>query len=161
MALKRATDADVLVKFSGVGVLDQELERGVLSIRRSRQVAIFWDVDAPATLDRMQSSPSDPLRKLVPQYDAIFTYGGGDAVVQAYRRFGAQLCLPVYNALDPDTHYRVSPEPHFTSDLAFLGNRLPDREARVEDFFLRAAQCLPAHRLIVRLSAGSSRRLQR
>src|SRR5207248_6974590 len=138
-ALKRATDADVLVKFSGVGVLDQELESAVLSIRRSRQLAIFWDVDAPATLDRMQNSPSDPLRRLVPQYDAIFTYGGGDAVVRAYRRFGAQLCVPIYNALDPSTHFAVPGDPRFQADLGFLGNRLPDREARVEEFFLKPA----------------------
>src|SRR5437868_13042765 len=105
VALKRAQHADVLVKFSGVGVLDAELERAVLSIRRPRQIAIFWDVDAPATLDRMRTNASDPLRKLVPQYDAIFTYGGGDAVVRAYRRFGAQLCVPIYNALDPSTHF--------------------------------------------------------
>src|SRR5947209_3413286 len=41
-ALKRAADADVLVKFSGVGVLDQELERAVLAIRRPGQLTIFW-----------------------------------------------------------------------------------------------------------------------
>jgi spore maturation protein CgeB len=148
-ALTRAADADVVVKFSGVGVLDQELERAVLSVRRSRQIAIFWDVDAPATLDRMQSYPADPLRRLVPRYDAIFTYGGGDAVVQAYRRFGAQLCVPVYNALDPATHYRVAPEPRFDCDLAFLGNRLPDRETRVEEFFLKTAQLLPSQRFLL------------
>ena len=31
------------------------------------------------------------------------------------------------------------PDPRFAADLGFLGNRLPDREARVEEFFLRAA----------------------
>jgi spore maturation protein CgeB len=37
----------------------------------------------------------------------------------------------------------VAPEPRFAADLAFLGNRLPDREARVEDFFLQVALGLP------------------
>jgi spore maturation protein CgeB len=31
----------------------------------------------------------------------------------------------------------------FRADLGFTGNRLPDREARVEEFFLRAASRLP------------------
>jgi spore maturation protein CgeB len=35
---------------------------------------------------------------------------------------------PVYNALDPETHYPVAPDSRFAGDLAFLGNRLPDRE---------------------------------
>jgi spore maturation protein CgeB len=60
-------------------------------------------------------------------------------VVSAYRRLGARECIPVYNALDPETHHPVPPEARFQCDLSFLGNRLPDREARVEEFFLRPA----------------------
>lgn len=148
-ALSRTRGADVIVKFSGVGVLDEELERAVLTVRKPHQLAIFWDVDAPATLDRMQKSPSDPFRKLTPQYDAIFTYGGGDAVVRAYRRFGAQACVPVYNALDPSTHFPVAPDPRFTTDLGFLGNRLPDREARVDEFFFKAARIASGRRFLL------------
>lgn len=148
-ALARAADADVIVKFSGVGVLDEELEYAVLDLRAPGQTVIFWDVDAPATLDRMGSAADDKLRKLIPRFDAVFTYGGGDAVVRAYRRFGAQLCVPIYNALDPSTHHPVPADPRFSADLAFLGNRLPDREARVEEFFLKAAALLPPCRFLL------------
>jgi spore maturation protein CgeB len=82
---------------------------------------------------------ADPFRPLVPRYDMVLTYGGGDPVVEAYLGFGARDCVPIYNALDPDTHHPVAPDPRFEADLGFLGNRLPDREARVEEFFLRAA----------------------
>lgn len=51
--------------------------------------------------------------------------------------------MPIYNALDPATHHPVRPDPRFTTDLAFLANRLPDREARVEAFFLDAAARCP------------------
>jgi spore maturation protein CgeB len=51
--------------------------------------------------------------------------------------------VPIYNALDPDTHHPVAPEPRLACDLAFLGNRLPDREARVREFFLGPASRLP------------------
>ncbi len=141
-ALQDARDADVIVKASGVGVFDELLEAGVLDLKRSSNQVIFWDVDAPATLDRVQSNPADPFRGLIPRYDFIFTYGGGDPVVSAYRRFNARECVPVYNALDPSTHHPVAPEPRFQADLAFLGNRLPDREARVEEFFLKPAESL-------------------
>ena len=148
-ALAQAKDADVVVKFSGVGVLDQELERAVLAQRRPGQMAIFWDVDAPATLDRMEANADDPLRALIHSFDAIFTYGGGDAVVRAYRHFGAQLCMPIYNALDPATHHAVEPDARFAADLAFLGNRLPDREARVEEFFVKPACELKDRRFLL------------
>ena len=148
-ALDAARDADILVKTSGVGVYDELLEAGVLSVKRPEALAIFWDVDAPATLDRLQSNASDPLRRLVPQYDMVLTYGGGDPVVRAYEALGARLCVPVYNALDPSTHYPVSPDARFEADVAFLGNRLPDREARVEQFFLQAAAAVPQQRFLL------------
>jgi spore maturation protein CgeB len=147
--LAEAKHYDVVVKASGVGVFDELLERAVLDLRRPGQTVIFWDVDAPATLERMQNDPRDSFRALVPQYDFIFTYGGGDPVVQKYQAFGARECIPVYNALDPTTHHPVPRNPHFDADLSFLGNRLPDREARVEEFFLRAAALLPEHRFLL------------
>jgi spore maturation protein CgeB len=79
----------------------------------------------------------------------ILTYGGGDPVVEAYTAAGARLCVPVYNALDPSTHYPVPPDPRFDADLGFLGNRLPDRERRVEDFFLAAAAARPGQRFVL------------
>jgi spore maturation protein CgeB len=147
--LEEARRADLVVKASGIGVDDALLERRALELRRPGNLVAFWDVDAPATLDRLARHPGDPFRPLVPRYDAIFTYGGGDPVVRAYRALGARACVPVYNALDPSTHHPVPRDPRFEADLAFLGNRLPDREARVEEFFLRPAQELPGRRFLL------------
>jgi spore maturation protein CgeB len=138
-----ARDANVVVKASGVGVFDALLEQAVLDARRPGQRVLFWDVDAPATLARMKDDPRDPFRGLVPHYDMVLTYGGGDPVVRGYGALGARRCVPIYNALDPETHHVVEAEPRFTADLSFLGNRLPDREARVEQFFLAAAAACP------------------
>ena len=147
--LDAARDADVIVKASGVGVFDGLLEEAVASLKRESNTVVFWDVDAPATLDRMAQGPADPFRALVPKYDLVLTYGGGDPVVSAYRKFGARECVPIYNALDPSTHYPVPPDERFAGDLGFLGNRLPDREARVGEFFLKAAAQLPKRTFIL------------
>jgi spore maturation protein CgeB len=137
--LDESAAADVIVKASGVGVFDELLEEAVLSTGRAGATRIFWDVDAPATLQRLAANPADPLAALAPRYDMVLTYGGGPPVVAAYSRLGVRLCVPVYNALDEDIHHRVEPDGRFACDLAFLGNRLPDREARVEEFFLKPA----------------------
>lgn len=151
-AMYRAVDSargvDVIVKASGVGVFDRELEAAVLD-RPPGTLAVFWDVDAPATLDRLASQPADPFHALVPRYDLVLTYGGGDPVCRAYRAAGARECVPIYNALDPATHFPVAPDPRFACDLAFLGNRLPDREARVDDFFFDAARRLPGRTFLL------------
>jgi spore maturation protein CgeB len=138
-ALDDAKHADVIVKASGVGVFDEWLEREVVALRQESRAVIFWDVDAPATLDRLDGDPGDPFAALIPKYDLIFTYGGGDPVVDAYARHGARRCVPIYNALDPESHFCVPRDARFDADLAFLGNRLPDRESRVDEFFFRAA----------------------
>ena len=141
--LEEARHADLIVKASGVGVYDALLEAGVVGLKNSRNVVAFWDVDAPATLERVHTVASDPFRALIPQYDVVFTYGGGDPVVNAYESLGAKRCVPIYNALDPSTHHPVAADPRFEADLSLCANRLPDREARVEEFFLRAAEAMP------------------
>ncbi len=148
-ALQDAQNVDLVVKASGVGVFDDVLEREVLVLQRPGRQVVFWDVDAPATLDRVQRNPTDPFRRLIPRYDMIFTYGGGDPVVRAYQALGARDCVPIYNALDPATHFPVPAEPRWTADLGFLGNRLPDREARVDEFFFRAAEKAPSKRFLL------------
>jgi spore maturation protein CgeB len=148
-ALDQARGADLVVKASGVGTFDDVLEAAVLDLRGPATLVVFWDVDAPATLDRLAADPDDPFHPLVREYDLVLTYGGGDPVVRAYERLGARQCLPIYNALDPSTHHPVPPDPRFACDLAFLGNRLPDRERRVEEFFLGAALARPAWRFLL------------
>jgi spore maturation protein CgeB len=141
--IAEAEAADVVVKASGVGVFDDELLAGVTAAARPDAIRLFWDVDAPATLAAIAQSPAHPIRQALARLDAVLTYGGGAPVIDAYLALGARLCVPIYNALDPATHLPVAPAPDLTADLVFLGNRLPDREARVDSFFLAPAAALP------------------
>ncbi len=148
-AIERAGSADLVVKTSGVGALDAFLDREVLAVQDAATDVVFWDVDAPATLARLADAPDDPFHELVDRYEAVFTYGGGPAVVDGYRRVGARACHPIYNALDPETHHPVDPEPRFEATLSFLANRLPDREARAEAFFFEPAAAMAEHRFVL------------
>jgi spore maturation protein CgeB len=147
--VEQARAADVVVKTSGVGVFDDVLEDAVHGLRAPGRTTVFWDVDAPATLGRLEADEHDPLRRLLPGFDLVLTYGGGAPVVARYRALGARECVLVYNALDPATHHPVPPDPRFEADLALLANRLPDREERVGEFFLRAAARLPERRFLL------------
>jgi spore maturation protein CgeB len=157
--LDDAATADVIVKTSGVGVLDRTLEEGVLSLKRAGNIVVFWDVDAPATLDSVHADARNPFRRLIPKFDLVCTYGGGAPVVEAYTLLGARHCEPVYNALDPHTHHPVPHRVEFAADLGFLGNRLPDREARVERFFLAAAEARPEKRFLLGGSGWEDKRM--
>jgi spore maturation protein CgeB len=150
-ALEEGLASDVVVKASGVGFGDAVLEEAVAH-RPGAALRIFWDVDAPATLAALENGENNTLRRAVPAFDAILTYGGGDPVVERYGALGARQCVPVYNACDPDHHHPAAAEERFVCSLAFAGNRLPDREARVHEFFFRAAREAPGERFLL---AGS------
>jgi spore maturation protein CgeB len=124
-------------------VFDRELLEGVVAMARPDALRLYWDVDAAATLDEIAGDALHPVRQALPRLDMVLTYGGGDPVIEAYEALGARRCEPVYNALDPASHHPVAPDDAFRADLGFLANRLPDREARVEEFFLRPAALLP------------------
>lgn len=147
--LAEASEADLVIKASGVGVFDRELVEGIVEQANPSALKIFWDVDAAATLDEMRHDSDHSVRRALSNLDLVLTYGGGPPVIEAYRAMGARDCVPIYNALDPATHHPVPPEPAFACDLAFLANRLPDREARVEEFFLQSAARLPDRRFLI------------
>jgi spore maturation protein CgeB len=157
--IAEAADADVVVKASGVGVFDDVLLAGVMRAARPHALRIFWDVDAPATLAEIAAAPGHCLHGMLPALDLVLTYGGGPPVIAAYEGFGARRCVPVYNALDPATHHPVPPDARFHADLSFLGNRLPDREARVEEFFLKAAHRMPRRSFLIGGSGWENREL--
>ena len=146
--LALASSADVVVKHSGIGVDDETLERRVLELETSCAIT-YWDVDAPATLARMYAHADDPFRMYMPRYDAVLTYGGGPYCREHFLRFGARAYFSMYNGLDPETHFPVPADPALACDVAFLGNRLPDREARVEELFLHAAELAPESRFLL------------
>src|SRR4051794_39097615 len=120
--VERGGSADVVVKTSGVGVFDDVLEDAVAALARPSVTTVFWDVDAPATLGRMEADPDDPFRALLPSYDLVLTYGGGDPVISRYEELGARECIIVYNALDPTTHHAALPDDRFRADLGLLAN---------------------------------------
>jgi spore maturation protein CgeB len=141
--LRKASGADLVIKHSGVGVEDALLEKRVLECKSYMTQVAFWDVDAPATLASVEANALHPFRGLIPEYDYVFTYGGGPPIVEHYERLGARVCHPIYNGLDPASHHPVGVDPEKKCDLVFVGNRLPDREKRVEEFFLAAAEMAP------------------
>ena len=69
--------------------------------------------------------------------------------MRRYQALGARQCVPIYNALDPATHYPLPADPRLAADLLFIGHRLPDRRERISEFFLKVAAALPDRRFLL------------
>ncbi len=115
-ALETAKTADLIVKASGVGVFDEFLESAVLDLKKPNNAIAFWDVDAAATLDRVHDNPTDPFRTLIPNYDLILTYGGGEPVVSAYQ---ALVPKNVFPSIMLSIQRLITPSPQ-TRDLPVI-----------------------------------------
>lgn len=158
--LAEAAGADLIIKHSGIGAEDDYIAAAVLgAAARCGARTAYWDVDAPATLAEMETQARHPLRPLLPGFDWVLTYGGGSAVIERFITLGARNCHPIYNGFDPETHHPVASQAEFACDLAFVGHRLPDREARVEEFFLKPAEALPEKRFLLAGAGWESRPL--
>lgn len=144
-----AQGCDLVAKATGVGVFDTELEEAVPELRRPDGLCALFDMDAPETLDAIAADPGHHLRDAVPRYDLVLAFGGGALAVNAYGRLGARRCVPLYAALDPAAHFPVRGRLAYRCDLNFLANRVPEREARVDGFFVRAASILRHHSFVL------------
>jgi spore maturation protein CgeB len=148
-ALERAEQSDLIIKCSGVGVGDDLLEAAVLELKKPETLVAFLDLNASATLDRINGDPEDSFRPLISEYDFILTRGGGTPVVEAYLAAGASDCIPIYNALDPHQHFPVPPEKRFEADFGLLHDHTPEREVRAKEFFFKPAESLSDRKFIL------------
>ena len=107
---------------------------------RPEAIRIFWDVDAPATLAELRGrSATTRCAALLPRSTSSSPMAAARRWSTPIEGFGAAaLRADLQRARPDDPPSRSPPDPRFAADLAFLGNRLPDREARVERVLPRA-----------------------
>ena len=140
--------ADVIVKASGVGVFDELLEARCCELEAAGRPS-FWDVDAPATPPSSRSRRSG---RPVPHARAPLRPG------PHLRRRRARWCAATARSVRAPASRSTTrsiptptsrPRPIRGSRRPRLRrNRLPDREARVEEFFSSAAS-LPHRRFLL------------
>ena len=148
-ALHDASHADVVIKTSGVGVFDRELEESVLALREHGRAVVYWDLDAIATLRRLHLDAEDYFRPLVSEYDLVLARGAGESVARAYELAGARRCISTDPGVDPDEHRPAPIDPRFEGALGYLGPRLAERDGGVSAFFFGAARSLPGERFLL------------
>ena len=73
-------------------------------------------------------------------FDLVLSYTGGGALDALRDRLGAPRVLPLYGHVDPDAHRPTQAQPHYASDLSYLGTYAADRQAALEELFIEPAR---------------------
>lgn len=147
-AKKALSTADVGVVTSycpdGIAACELVIESGLPR-------AIFYDMDTPVTLSRVEKGESVPYipKEGLSAFDLVLSYTGGQALQQLRERLGARRVAALYGWVDPQVYYRVSPDSHFIADLSYLGTYSADRQAALEDLLITPASRMNQGQFIV------------
>lgn len=149
-ALRRARDSDIVLTASYLpegARISEEL------LQVDGPLHVFYDLDTPITLKRMQDTGVDYLRPdLIPRFDLYLSFTGGNILRTLEHGLGARLARPLYGCVDPDAYRRVASQEQFACDLSFMGTYAPDRAHSVRRLFLAAADRLAQQNFLL---AGS------
>lgn len=121
----------------------------VLSSPVARRV--FYDLDTPVTLARLDSGetvPYLPTRGLG-DFDLVFSFTGGRALERLETSLGARRAVPLYGSVDPDEHRPAASDPRFASDLSYLGTYSDERQARLDALLLEPARRRPRKKFLI------------
>jgi spore maturation protein CgeB len=104
---------------------------------------VFYDLDTPITLAKLLAGETlsyigaDGLRG----FDLVLSFTGASEVFEAFRnRLGARRIAPLYGHVDADVHCPAPSAPHYRADLSYLGTYAGDRQAVLEELFIRPAR---------------------
>lgn len=120
-------------------------------IQRTNALPVFYDLDSPVTLSRIESGetvdyiPANGLR----DFELVLSYTGGEALAALKEVLGARAVAPLYGSVDPDRHRPEPGCPEYTGHLSYLGTYARDRQAALEELFVEPARMRDDLRFII------------
>jgi spore maturation protein CgeB len=141
-----AADVTIVTSFCPDGIAAAEL-----AASSARAVSVFYDLDTPVTLAAISRGEAVPY--ISPRglggFDLVLSYTGGLALTELQVRLGAKLVVPLYGHVDPEVHRPAAPQPHYRSDLGYLGTYAADRQDALENLLLCPARQRPERRFLI------------
>ena len=141
----RDADAAIVTSYCPDGVAASDL------VLDQRCLRVFYDLDTPVTLARL--GRGEPVAYIGPRglagFDLVLSYTGGSALIALQSRLGARRVAPLYGSVDPESHRPAPPQPHYCSDLSFLGTYAEDRQPALAALLIEPARRRPQRRFLI------------
>ncbi|HEY1300487.1 MAG TPA: glycosyltransferase [Stellaceae bacterium] len=141
-------DADVAIVSSycpdGIAATD-------LVLAAPRPLRVFYDLDTPVTLARLDAGQSVGYigPRGLADFDLVLSYTGGGALDALAQRLGARRTATLYGHVDCAAHRPVPAVEAYRADFSYLGTYAPDRQAALEALFVEPARHLPQRRFLI------------
>jgi spore maturation protein CgeB len=141
-------DADVAIITS---YCPDALAVSEMVLSQDRALRVFYDLDTPMTLSRLDAGESVPYIGPIGfrGFDLVLSYSGGRALDEFRTRLGAQIVAPLYGHVDPDVHRPAEPLPHYRADLSYIGTYSQDRQDTLEALLVEPARHQPGRRFLI------------
>jgi spore maturation protein CgeB len=127
------------------------LDASDLVLAAPHALRVFYDLDTPVTLSRLERGES--LTYVGPRglrdFDLVLSYTGGAALDRLRAKLGARRVAPLYGHVDPEVHRPVPLRQEFAADLSYLGTYAADRQAALERLFIEPARRRPEQRFLI------------
>jgi spore maturation protein CgeB len=122
-----------------------------LILCREVPLNIFYDLDAAVTLEQIENgkTPFYIGKKLLKDYDLVFSYSGGQVLDRIKERLAAKEVFPLYGCVDPLTHRPVKASPVYSCDMSYLGTFAKDRQEMLQRLLIETAKKNPVKNFII------------
>jgi spore maturation protein CgeB len=140
IALSSVMEADAAIVTS---YCPDALTATELILSQDRATPVFYDLDTPVTLAKVQAG--EPVPYIGPTrldgFALVLSFTGGQQLFDEFRRkLGAREIRPLYGHVDADTHRPVPAEAQYRADLSYLGTYSEDRQSGLEALFVSPAR---------------------
>ncbi len=139
-------DAVIVTSYCPDGIAASELAHA----SRAR-LRVFYDMDTPVTLSRLEQGESLPYigPRGLRDFDLVLSYTGGGALAQLRQRLGARHVEPLYGSVNPGVHHPVRAEDRYRASLSYLGTYAEERQAALEKLFIEPARRRSGLRFVI------------
>lgn len=122
-----------------------------LIFSREVPMAIFYDLDTPVTLKKLEAGESIGYigKRGLKDFDLVLSFTGGGSLNKLREKLGAQTVIPLYGCVDPDVHKTVNACDMYRSALSYLGTFASDRQKTLESLFIQSAKKTPHNQFII------------
>ena len=105
------------------------------------RVKCFYDIDTPITVACLREHGATEYVRAsqLPAFDLYFSFTGGPMLREIEQRFHVRQAVELYCSFDPSQYRRFGVKQRFASDLSYMGTFALDRQAKLEEFLLKAA----------------------